>query len=162
MAAQSPPPRRLTAAPALRHNRVMRFRLIQTVTNLSLHPDGVKPITLSLVGIHGHNLRVTLDGGDGDMTCVAETEFEPSRRIVHPFRSLEANRVPEDHLPQETAAWGRRREAADLARHRSRCSVGATLMATQVLRSPLSERISAWWTSRSIIATAVPRLLIGS
>jgi hypothetical protein len=87
--------------------RAVRFRLSLTVLELSLHPDGVEPLVLSLH--KHHDLQVTLATREVDgeqLECVVETEFDPGGRVLKPaFEALAAGRLPPKHLPREE--WGR-------------------------------------------------------
>jgi hypothetical protein len=81
----------------------MRFRKTLIAQEISLHPDGVNPLVL--VAKRTHDVRVVLETEDSEhgsaLSCVAETEFEPSQRVREAFESLAARWLPPGHVPRE-------------------------------------------------------------
>ena len=81
----------------------MRFRKKLIAREVSLHPDGVDPLVLTVA--RTHEIRIVLKTEDFEhgsaLSCVAETEFEPGQRTREAFESLAARRLPSGHLPKE-------------------------------------------------------------
>jgi hypothetical protein len=81
-------------------NEGMHFRQSLTVGGLSLHPDGVDPLWLSLE--RDHHLEVVLstrEAGGEVLHCDVTTEVEPNSKVRSDFEKLAEDRLPRGAKP---------------------------------------------------------------